>query len=164
MSELAEALLRGSSSLSAAERETIATFVCARDSCGFCRDSRGAAARLLGDETGLVELVRADGESDRWVAPIDRKMQALIAIASKVQQDARTVSPADVELARTAGADDKAIHDTVLLAAAFCMYDRYVDGLTNWVTTEPDGPRLFDRERAAEGYQESTEEMYRRLW
>ena len=59
-------------------------------------------------------------------------MRALLSIAGKVRQDGRLVTEADVQAARDAGADDKAIHDTVLIAAAFCMYNRYVDGLGTW--------------------------------
>jgi len=57
-----------------------------------------------------------------------------------------------VEHARSLGATDFEIHDTVLIAAAFCMYNRYVDGLA---TTQPHDETMY-RERgkivAREGY------------
>jgi len=69
--------------------------------------------------------VRADPDS----APISAKLRALLHIAGAVQVSGRAVTPALVESARQAGASDVEIHDAVLIAAAFCMYNRYVDGL-----------------------------------
>lgn len=136
---LADALLRGPSSLTPAERETIATYVSTRNECAFCAGTHGAVARHLhGDRAGTVDEVIADGEQ----ADVGPKLQALLAIAEKVRVDGRSVSTADVDRARTAGADDKAIHDTVLIAAAFCMYNRYVDGLA---TLTLDGPEDYAR-------------------
>jgi len=131
---LAQALLRGPSSLTEAEREIIATYVSSQNGCVFCMSSHGAAARcLLGPEAAVVDQVKADFER----APISEKLKALLVIAGKVQQGGRRVSEADVARARAAGADDKAIHDAVLVAAAFCMYNRYVDGLATFAPTDP---------------------------
>ena len=109
----------------------------------FCAEVHSAVARhLLGDGAELVDQVRADGDR----APVGPKLQALLAIAEKVRRDGRTVTVEDVARARAAGADDKAIHDTVLIAAAFCMFNRYVDGLRRgrrpsrrctWTRAEP---------------------------
>jgi len=130
---LAERLLRGPSSLTSAEREMIATFVSSRNECEFCMNSHGAAARsLLGDDCAIVDAVVADYES----ANVDDKLKALLTIAGKVQQGGRRVTTDDIAHARAAGADDKAIHDTVLIAAAFCMYNRYVDGLDTLIPDE----------------------------
>ena len=71
-------------------------------------------------------------------APISPKLKALLAIAGKVQQDGKLVTAADVDAARNQGATDMEIHDTVLIAAAFCMYNRYVDGLGTWQPSDPD--------------------------
>jgi hypothetical protein len=76
----------------------------------------------------------------------------LLKIAAKVQSGGKNVSTADVELAREQGATDIEIHDTVLIAAAFCMFNRYVDGLATW---QPDDDELYDKmgeQRAREGY------------
>jgi alkylhydroperoxidase family enzyme len=83
-----------------------------------------------------VEQVRADASS----APLSAKLRALLGIASAVQQSGLKVSVEDVAAARTAGATDLEIHDTVLIAAAFCMFNRYVDGLA---TTAPADPALY---------------------
>ncbi len=126
---LAEALLRGPSSLTPSEREMIAARVSSGNECFFCTNAHAAAARaLLGDEAPKMDAVLADAAS----APVGEKMHALLAIADKVRVDGRTVTAADVDRARAAGADDKALHDTVLIASAFCMFNRYVDGLATW--------------------------------
>jgi uncharacterized peroxidase-related enzyme len=134
LSGLAEALLRGPSSLTSAERELIASYVSSRNECHFCTQSHAAAARAhYGEDRRLVDQVLADSLS----APVSPKMQALLAIADKVRRDGRLVQTADVARARAEGADDKAIHDTVLIAAAFCMFNRYVDGLGTWAPKDP---------------------------
>jgi len=137
LSGLAEAMLRGPSSLTSAERELIATYVSSRNECHFCTQSHAAAARVhYGEERNLVDQVLADAGA----APVSEKMRALLAIADKVRRDGRLVQPGDIDRARAAGADDKAIHDTVLIAAAFCMFNRYVDGLG---TSAPGDPAYY---------------------
>jgi uncharacterized peroxidase-related enzyme len=114
LNALAEALLRGPSSLTPGERETIAAFVSARNECYFCHNTHAAtAAYLLGGNRELVNQV----SQDYTVAPVSAKMKELLKIAGKVQQDGRLVTEEDVAAARHEGADDKAIHDTVLIAA-----------------------------------------------
>lgn len=137
LNALAEALLRSSVSLKPAERELIATFVSRRNECVFCASTHGAAARhLYAENPSVVDQVCENPET----APVDEKLRALLAIAGKVQQGGRNVTAGDVERARRAGADDRAIHDTVLIAAAFCMFNRYVDGLATWA---PDDAAMY---------------------
>jgi uncharacterized peroxidase-related enzyme len=149
LQELAEVLLRGPNTLTSGEREMIATFVSTRNSCQFCFSShRAAAAHHLDGNYDLVDAVRLDFET----APIPPKLKALLAIAGKVQASGRNVTPDDVERARREGATDREIHDTVLIAAAFCMYNRYVDGLATWTPTDH---QLYDQmgaRMAAQGY------------
>jgi uncharacterized peroxidase-related enzyme len=129
LNELAEVLLHAPNSLSPGERELIATYVSSQNDCYFCQTVHGAiaAAHLDGDEE-LVSCVKHNFGS----ADISEKLKALLAIAGKVQQGGKYVTAADVEAARKEGATDTEIHDTVLIAAAFCMYNRYVDGLDTW--------------------------------
>jgi uncharacterized peroxidase-related enzyme len=149
LSGLAEALLRGPSSLTSAERELIASYVSSRNSCHFCTQSHAAAARVhYGDDRRLVDLVLADPGA----APVSPKMKALLLIADKVRRDGRLVQADDVDRARAAGADDKAIHDTVLIAAAFCMFNRYVDGLGTWAPEDPADYEESGVRLAKEGY------------
>lgn len=149
LSGLAQAVLRGPSSLSDAEREMIATFVSSGNECYFCTNSHAAAARhLLGSRNGLVDDILADAAS----AGISEKLRALLAIAGKVRRDGRLVTADDVGRARAAGADDKAIHDTVLMAAMFCMYNRYVDGLATWTPKDPALYKQIGERLATQGY------------
>jgi len=146
---LAEALLRGPSSLTAAERELIATYVSAQNECFFCMNSHAAIARsLFGENRDLVDQAIADFQR----ADLSDKMKALLVIAGKVQQGGRSVTDGDVATARAAGADDKAIHDTVLIAAAFCMFNRYVDGLATWAPEEAAEYEQAGALRAEKGY------------
>jgi uncharacterized peroxidase-related enzyme len=147
--QLADVLLRGPNSLSSGEREMIAAFVSARNDCTFCHAShRAAAAHHLDGNYDLVDAVRQDPES----APISSKLKALVAIAGKVQQGGQAVTAGDVARARGEGATDVEIHDTVLIAAAFCMFNRYVDGLA---TVAPSDHAIYDQmgqRMAKEGY------------
>lgn len=139
--EWAQTLLRGGDSpLSEAERELIAAYVSNRNKCTFCWSSHAAAARFLYKEDAkTVEFVLEDYQN----APISEKLKALLTIAGKVQTDARTVSEEDVALARSHGAVDRDIHDTVLIAATFCMFNRYVDGLAT-ITPEATDLQAWD--------------------
>ena len=123
LSELAEVLLRGPGTLARGERELIAAYVSALNDCRYCASSHSAcAAAQLPGGMEVVEQVRADAGS----APISAKLKALLVIASAVQQSGLQVLADEVAEARAAGATDLEIHDTVLIAAAFCMFNRYV--------------------------------------
>src|SRR5689334_12071958 len=137
LSELTEVLLRGPGTLARGERELIAAYVSALNDCRYCSSSHSAcAAAQLPGEMALVEQVRADPAS----APVSAKLKALLTIASAVAQSGHAVTTEHVAGARAAGATDMEIHDTVLIAAAFCMFNRYVDGLA---TIAPEDPALY---------------------
>jgi uncharacterized peroxidase-related enzyme len=134
--ELAEVLLRGPSTLSPGERELIASYVSSRNECRFCAAAHGAfAAAQLDEGARLVERVRHDMDA----APVPDKLRALLRIAGAVQEGGRHVTTELVDAARQAGASDLEIHDTVLIAAAFCMFNRYVDGLATFAPEDPAG-------------------------
>jgi len=149
LNDLVEVLLRAPNSLSPGERELIATYVSYLNDCHYCQSIHGAiaAAHLDGDEE-LVRRVKADFQ----YADISEKLKALLVIASKVQRGGKHVTEEDVAHARSLGATDVEIHDAVLIAAAFCMYNRYVDGLA---TVQPRDEGMY-RERgkivARDGY------------
>ena len=146
---LAETLLRGPNTLTSAEREMIAAHVSYRNHCDICQLSHSAAAAaLLNGNYHLVEAVKTNPET----ASIPEKMKALLIIAGKVQQGGKHVSEADVARAREHEATDKEIHDTVLIAAAFCMYNRYVDGLATWQPRDPEIYREIGQQTAKLGY------------
>ena len=137
LSELAEVLLRGPSTLTRGERELIAAYVSGLNDCQYCTGSHSAcAAAQLPGGMALVEQVRADPGS----APLPAKLKTLLAIAAAVQQSGLNVTADQVAEARAAGANDLEIHDTVLIAAMFSMFNRYVDGLG---TTVPGDPAAF---------------------
>jgi uncharacterized peroxidase-related enzyme len=147
--ELAEILLRGPNSLTSAEREMIAAHVSFRNECDFCQLSHSAAAAAhLNGNYDLVEHAKSNPET----AGVSGKLKALLAIAGRVQQGGKQVTAADVERAREHGATDKEVHDTVLIAAAFCMYNRYVDGLATWQPREPEAYREMGEQLAHQGY------------
>jgi len=119
------ALLRGPSSMTEGERELVATLVSSRNECRFCTNAHAyTAARYDGGMSLVQDVVR-----DHTAAPVSERMHALLHIAALVQSDARSVDDAAITRARDAGATDLDIHDTVLTAAMFCFYNRYVDGL-----------------------------------
>ena len=149
LSELAEVLLRGPSTLGRGERELIAAHVSALNGCEYCTGAHSAcAAAQLPGGLPLVEQARADPAA----APLPAKLQALLVIAAAVQQSGLSVTAGQVADARAAGATDLEIHDTVLIAAAFCMLNRYVDGLG---TVAPQDPAAY-----AAGAQHLTTEGY----
>jgi uncharacterized peroxidase-related enzyme len=153
LNELAEILLRGANSLSPAEREMIATYVSSQNDCYFCQHAHGAvAAHHLGGNEKLIQDLKRNFET----AAVSDKLKALLAIAGKVQKGGKNVTADDVENARAQGATDREIHDTVLIAAAFCMYNRYVDGLATWAPTDPEMYRANGKRLAEQGYVLST--------
>ncbi len=146
--DLAQVLLRGPSTLSPAERELIAAYTSYRNDCMFCMSSHAAAARCLYQEKkDIVDEVLTDMQR----SGVTDKMKALLNIAEKVQVSGKEVSRDDIDLAKRQGASDREVHDTVLIAAAFCMFNRYVDGLASFT---PADPAVYEEmgERMAKGY------------
>ena len=139
--------------LSAGERELIASYVSNLNTCNFCTRSHTAIAKhQLNSDLSVVKQVLADPEA----APISEKLKALLRIAASVQLGGKNVKPEEIAYARKEGATDIEIHDTVLIAAAFCMYNRYVDGLATW---QPDNEEFYDKmgaQRVREGYKPSS--------
>lgn len=149
LNELAEILLRGPSSLSSGEREMIASYVSYRNNCHFCHTSHGAAAAHHFDgDLSLIDDIKQDFKN----TDISPKLRALLDIAAKVQKSGREVQESDIDKAKDEGATDREIHDTVLIAAAFCMYNRYVDGLGTWAPEEKEAYEETGRRLAHEGY------------
>jgi uncharacterized peroxidase-related enzyme len=149
LSELVQVLLHDEGTLTPGERELIATYVSSRNDCFYCQTAHGAiAAHHLGGDEAIVQEVKRDFEH----AAISPELKALLAIAGKVQHSGKDVRPEDIERARQEGATDREIHDTVLIAAAFCMYNRYVDGLATWSPADMGGFRERAAGVAREGY------------
>ena len=144
--DLTQFLLRGPNSLTEGERELIATVVSHGNECRFCTAAHTAAADLLLGESETAKKVKQDIST----APVTEKMKALLTIASQTQQSGKNVTKKSIEAAKLAGATDVEIHDTVLIAALFCLYNRYVDGLSTVTPTDPEfykglGDRIVNR-------------------
>ena len=147
--DLAETLLRGPSSLTSGEREIIAASVSYRNDCHFCYTSHAAAAAAhLGSDLGLIDEIKAGLPN----TPVSDKLRALLEIAHQVQKGGKHVTEAHVLVAHDMGATDQEIHDTVLIAAAFCMYNRYVDGLATWAPMPNEAYKEMGERMANVGY------------
>ncbi|RVX39772.1 putative peroxidase-related enzyme [Nonomuraea polychroma] len=135
LAELAETLLRNPHSMSRADRELIATYVSALNESKFCYSTHREVSGAQYDEGRLlVDKVMNDPDS----APIPEKLKKLLKIAGAVQRSGNAVTEELVTDARNAGATDVEIHDTVLIAAAFCMFNRYCDGLGAYTPEDPE--------------------------
>ncbi len=149
MADLANTLLHAPNSLTAGERELIAAYVSSLNDCTYCLDSHAAIASWhFGNDERFVRSVVTDPAA----AVISDKLKALLDIAARVQQNGSLVRPIDIERAREKGATDVEIHDTVLIAAAFCMFNRYVDGLGAGAPSDPTIRRERARLVAEQGY------------
>lgn len=150
LNELAEQLLRNEeNTLSRGERELIATYVSFKNDCFFCQNVHGAlAGHYLQLTIKEIDAIKSNTAS----IPLSSKMNALLDIAGAVKDGGKNVQEEHISTARNAGASDQEIHDTVLIAAAFCMFNRYVDGLSTWAPS--DRQFYVDRApvRAMEGY------------
>lgn len=146
--ELTQILLRGSSTLTEGERELIATVVSHGNECEFCTNAHTAAANVLMGDSETAAAAKEDIDS----APVSNKMKALLKIAAKVQRSGRAVTGQDVEAARREGATDREIHDTVLIAGLFCLYNKYVDGLNSWTPKNPAFYESLARRIGPKGY------------
>jgi uncharacterized peroxidase-related enzyme len=150
LNELAEVLLRDDdNTLSRGERELIGTYVSYLNDCFFCQNVHGAlAGHYLQCDIPQIDAIKTDFASTK----ISDKMKALLSIAASVQKSGKNVTSQQIEHAKNIGATDKEIHDTVLIAAAFCMFNRYVDGLATWA---PEDKQFYVNrapQRAEEGY------------
>jgi uncharacterized peroxidase-related enzyme len=149
LNELAEVLLRSDNSLTRGERELIATYVSSLNDCFFCQNAHGGIAQhYLQCDMEFIDQVKVDYQS----TPICEKLKSLLAIAASVQKGGKHVTQDQIQKAKQDGATDIEIHDTVLIAAAFCMFNRYVDGLNTWAPQDRDLYVKRGPKRAEEGY------------
>ena len=149
LNDFVEVLMRAENSLSRGERELIATHVSYLNDCFFCQNAHGGLAQhYFNCDLQQMDQMKINPEA----ALISDKMKALLSIAASVQKGGKHVTTQQIEKAKSLGATDLEIHDTVLIAAAFCMFNRYVDGLGTWAPED----RMFfvnrAKARAEEGY------------
>jgi uncharacterized peroxidase-related enzyme len=150
LNALAEILLRSDdNSLSPGERELIATYVSYLNDCFFCQNVHGAlAGHYLSCDIAQVDSIKANFS----IAKLSSKMKALLSIAASVQKGGKSVTTGQIDEAKNVGASEKEIHDTVLISAAFCMFNRYVDGLGTWCPQDRQFYVNRAAQRAKEGY------------
>jgi uncharacterized peroxidase-related enzyme len=152
LTALAETLLRGPSSLTSGEREIIAASVSYWNNCHFCHTSHAAAAVAhLQCGPALIDDIKRGLPN----TPVSEKLRALLSIAHKVQKGGKEVTEEVIAQARELGATDQEIHDTVLIAAAFCMFNRYVDGLGTWAPETNEAYTEMGERMAHVGYGKS---------
>ncbi|GGB82111.1 carboxymuconolactone decarboxylase family protein [Dyadobacter sediminis] len=145
---LTQLLLRGPSTLTPGERELIATIVSHQNECRFCTAAHTAAADLLLGDTETCHIMKQDIDA----APVSHKMKALLKIAGLVQVSGKAVTSESIAEAKHHGATDLEIHDTVLIAALFCLYNRYVDGMATVAPTDPDFYKGLGERLVSNGY------------
>jgi uncharacterized peroxidase-related enzyme len=135
------------------EREMLATAVSAANDCFYCMDSHGAFASAVLERSGatellpLVETIKL-GSSEGF----DDKMRALLHIARTVRREPRDLTAADVAAAHDGGASDADVQLAVLIAAAFSMYNRMVDGFRARTPPTAEAYRSRAAEIAEHGY------------
>ena len=149
MGKLANLMLHTNEGLRMAEREMIATYVSYLNDCFYCEQSHGAIVTCyLNDDNNLIEQVKKDYQH----AEISDKMKTLLSIAGSVQKGGKHVTQQQIDDAKNAGATDRDIHDSVLITAMFCMFNRYVDGLASNTPTDLSSYPLRAKQVAEHGY------------
>jgi len=149
LNALVEVLLRDDNTLSRGERELIGTYVSYLNDCFFCQNVHGAlAGHYLDCDIQQIDNIKRDFS----MSGLSGKMKALLSIAASVQKDGKQVTESQIQEARNNEATDKEIHDTVLIAASFCLFNRYVDGLGTWAPADRQFYVNRAPQRALEGY------------
>lgn len=150
LNELAEILLRDdNNTLTRGERELIATYASYLNDCFFCQNAHGGIAQFyMQCDLQFIDNIKNNPQA----TPISDKMKALLAIAALVTRSGKSVTSESIQNAKNSGATDIEIHDTVLIAAAFCMFNRYVDGLATSAPTDRNYYINRGEQRAKEGY------------
>jgi uncharacterized peroxidase-related enzyme len=152
LNNLVQTLLHdpATSTLTPGERELIAAYTSSLNECKYCANTHGAIAKYqLGGNAAVVQDILHQDVNN---AAITDKLKALLGIAAKVQKSGKSVTEDDIASALEQGATDKEIHDTVLIAAVFCMFNRYVDGLATWAPADEAVYDAIGKQRATEGY------------
>jgi uncharacterized peroxidase-related enzyme len=127
-----EALLRGPSPFTVAERELIAAYVSGLNACGYCHGIHQSTAEAFGLAEGTLEALLADLET----APVDEKMRPVLRYVRKLTETPSRITPGDAEAILDAGWDEQALHDAASICGLFNLMNRIVDGLGLVVSPE----------------------------
>jgi len=120
-----QALLRGPSPLSVAERELIAAYVSGLNACRYCHGVHQATAQAFGTGEGTLAALLADVST----APVPERMKPLLEYADKLTVSPAKITPADARSVLDAGWDERALHDAVAVCGLFNLMNRLVEGL-----------------------------------
>jgi uncharacterized peroxidase-related enzyme len=119
-------MMRSKEGLSKGERELIATYVSNLNDCYNCHQIHGEVAQCFFEELpDLVESIKTDIHN----ADLTQRQKAILGIAANVQKNGKLVTDQQISGAKNLGISDLEIHDTVLISAMFCFFNRYIDGL-----------------------------------
>ena len=141
-----EALMRGPSPLSIAERELIAAYVSGLNACDYCYGVHQVTAERFGvDEQTLTSML-----ANLETAAIDDRMRPLLSYLGKLTGDPGRVSPVDARAVLGAGWDERALHDAVSVCALFNFMNRFVNGLG--ITADDDYSAVSGTRLADHGY------------
>jgi uncharacterized peroxidase-related enzyme len=120
-----EALLRGPSPFTVAERELIAAYVSGINACGYCHGVHRATAESFGIAEGTLEALLSDPDT----APVDDRMRPVLRYVRKLTETPSRVTPTDAEAVVAAGWEEQALHDAASICGLFNLMNRIVDGL-----------------------------------
>ncbi|MCE7864962.1 MAG: carboxymuconolactone decarboxylase family protein [Bacteroidetes bacterium CHB5] len=149
LSALAEVVMRADHSLTRGERELIAGYVSYLNNCYFCEMAHSSVAQYyLQCSVDFMKTIKTGFNE----AAISDKLKALLTIAHSVVKGGKHVTDSQIEQAKAHGATDLEIHDVVLIAAMFCMFNRYTDGLNTWAPRDAEFYTARSEQVAREGY------------
>lgn len=120
-----EALMRGPSAFSVAERELIAAYVSGLNDCGYCHGVHTATAEAFGIPEGILSALLNDLEA----TDIDQKLKPVLRYAEKLTKTPSRVTQKDADAVFAAGWSEQALYETVSVCALFNFMNRLVDGL-----------------------------------
>ena len=132
-SAFSEATMRGESVFSIGERELIAAYSSALNSCDYCYGGHAAIARQHGVAEGVFDALIDDID----MAPVDPKLKPILRYVKKLTLDPYKIVQADAdsvfaagwdEAALAAGWDEAALADAIWICARFNMMNRLTLG------------------------------------
>ena len=120
-----QALLRGPSPLSVAERELIAAYVSGLNACRYCHGVHTATAQAFGIPEGTLAALL----DDVGTAPVAEPIKPLLRYAGKLTLTPARMTPADAQAVLAAGWPEQALYDAVAVCGLFNLMNRLVEGL-----------------------------------
>ncbi len=123
--EFAQRRRRGPSPLTEQERELIAAYVSAFNSCGSCQASHTEVCGHYGTPSLLADQLLVDVDT----APITPRLKPVFRYVRTLIVTPAHVTLADGEALYEAGGDETAVTHAALICTYFCFMNRWVEGL-----------------------------------